>query len=492
MSPVRTVAMLAAAAAALAGLAALATVELTGGTAPVRLVPRGAVQGDPLAYSNGKAAAFERAAAAGLSQVIYLKSPGGVVAAAARTAAFRPLIERATAGTGIDPNIVEAIVMLESGGRPDVIAGSDPADAAGLTQILAGTATDFLGMHVDLARSRLLTARIAAAQNRGDRAASARLLAQRRRIDARFDPAQALAGTVRYLSTARATLGRDDLAVVSYHMGIGNLENVLRSFAGAAAGAPIRDVVSRNGLTWPEVYFDSSPLEHPAAEQLLAGFGDDSQTYYWRVLAAEQIMRLYRTDPQQLEALAYLHTRGPSAAEVLHPEPTTQRFLTPAAVMLARSGGLLQPLPNDPAALHFRVGPQLGALAPLLGATPALYRALRPEALALLVYLAARVHAIAGSATPLTVTSAVGDEAYDRLRPGGDPAGGGYSLDTTGYSFDVLRRYGSAAEAAAFQYELDRLQALDLIAWTRGSAVIHVTVSSAARELIPATLEPAR
>ena len=37
-----------------------------------------------------------------------------------------------------------------------------------------------------------------------------------------------------------------------------------------------------------------------------------------------------------------------------------------------------------------------------------------------------------------------------------------------GWSFDISRRYGSGrAQAAAFQFMLDRLQALDLIGWKR-------------------------
>jgi soluble lytic murein transglycosylase-like protein len=44
-------------------------------------------------------------------------------------------------------------------------------------------------------------------------------------------PTRALEGAVRYLVTAERRFGRDDLAVVSYHMGIGNLEGVLRAYA---------------------------------------------------------------------------------------------------------------------------------------------------------------------------------------------------------------------------------------------------------------------
>ena len=53
-----------------------------------------------------------------------------------------------------------------------------------------------------------------------------------------------------------------------------------------------------------------------------------------------------------------------------------------------------------------------------------------------------------------------------------------YSLHTTGYSFDVLRRYSGGRQAQAFQYALTRLQALNLIAWVREPAAIHITVSA--------------
>ncbi len=475
------------------GVVLLVALLTRGGDDASRLGPRGALAGDPLAFDPGRAAELERAAASGLSHVLYAKLPGGVLVSAARTARFRPLVEQATAGTGIDPDLVEAIVLLESAGLPDAIAGSDPVGAAGLTQILAETGSGFLGMPVDLEQSRLLTKRIATAERRGRGGEALRLEARRRAVDARFDPAQALAGTVRYLLTAREHFGRDDLAAVSYHMGIGNLENVLRDYAPASGDTPIRDLVAQDDLTWARVFFDSSPIDHAEAWRRLAGFDDDSKTYYWRVLAAAEIMRLFREDPQALQSLAYLHDRKASAEEVLHPEPLTEQFWTPGDLARARDDGVLQPLPDKAGTLHFRVDPRVGELAPELGRSPRLYRQLRPEALALLLYLADRVHELSGASTPLTVTSAVRDDVYQQLLVADNPeATSGYSLHTTGYAFDLLRRYGSNAQARALQYELDRLRALDLIAWVREPAAIHVTVSSEARELIPALLETSR
>jgi hypothetical protein len=49
----------------------------------------------------------------------------------------------------------------------------------------------------------------------------------------------------------------------------------------------------------------------------------------------------------------------------------------------------------------------------------------------------------------------------------------------------VRRRYRSREQAAAFQYMLDRLQSLNLIAWVREPQAIHITVSGEATALVP-------
>jgi hypothetical protein len=80
----------------------------------------------------------------------------------------------------------------------------------------------------------------------------------------------------------------------------------------------------------------------------------------------------------------------------------------------------------------------------------------------------------------------VRDERYQRLLVRRNrEATRNYSLHTTGWAFDVLRRYQSRRQALAFQFVLDRLTALNLIAWVREPAAIHVTVSSDAAALTP-------
>src|SRR5436190_5944960 len=209
----------------------------------------------------------------------------------------------------MDPNLLEGIVFVESAGNPDVIAGGDPANASGLTEIPSGTGTNLLGMKIDLVKSRSLTRRIRTAQRHHK--STKKLLAARRKADPRFDPAQALAATTRYLAFARGKLGRDDLSAVSYHMGVGNVQSVEAAYG-------------KTKVPYAELYFDSTPLVHPASYRLLARFGDDSSNYYWKVLAAEQIMRLYRTNPAELGRLATLHGHKATAEEVLHPNDQTR------------------------------------------------------------------------------------------------------------------------------------------------------------------------
>ena len=458
----------------------------------VALVPRSEpAKSDPLAYERGHDDDLERAATFGLSHPLYARSPGGVIAAARRTAEFRPLVEDAVKGSGVSADMVEAIVFLESGGRPDVIAGDDPVHASGLTQILAETATSFLGMHVDLAESRRLTTQIRAAVQRGDVAAAARLRADRRTVDERFDPEQALAGTVRYLTTARERLGRDDLAVVAYHMGIGNLSSVLRAYVGEASELTIPELVDSEDLSWTRVFFDTTPANRSAAYALLAQLGDESPTYYWRVLAAREIMRLYRDDPDRLREFDELQRAKASAEEVLHPSVETEQFTNADG---SRVGVGAQCVAADSERSHpLRLRRRLhnGRAGAQSEPEPDLYRGLRPEALALLVYVAERVRTLSEADHPLEVTSSVRDSAYqDILRTQNVEATAGYSLHTTGYAFDIRRNYESRKQASAFQFVLDDLTARGLIAWVREPAAIHVTVATGAEMLVPVYLEP--
>ncbi len=355
------------------------------------------LKNDPWAYDSSRQHEFESRAAAGHSHVVYVKSPGGILATARRVDRYRPLVERAAGEAGVNPDLIEGMVLLESAGSPDARASDDLESAAGLTQILAQTATGLLGMHVDVAASERLTRKLGRA--RGPRQA-ARIRAQRARVDERFDPAKALAATGRYLKQAKDEFGREDLAVVSYHMGIGNLQNVLGAYG--------------DSESYAQLYFDSSPDSHARAYRLLYRLGDDSKTYYWRVLASREVMRLYRDDRAKLDRLADLQAGADSGELVLHPDGTADDT-------------------------------EAGSL--------------RPEAAALLAYIRHGVTTVSGVGRPLRV------------------------VRRHGWAFDIRRQYASDAQAQAFQYMLDRLQALNVIAWSRRGNTIHIAASSEGAKL---------
>lgn len=439
---------------------------------------------DPFAWDPEREDEFARRAAAGNAHALYAFSPGGVVATAERTARWRARVERAADVAEMDADVLEGLVFLESGGREDARAPGSLESAVGLTQILAETGQNLLGMRVDVRQSARLTRLIARAEARGRSKRATELRERRAGVDERFDGAEALAATARYLKLAGERFGRQDLAFVSYHMGIGNLESVLRDFTGEPGGQ-IRDVVSDGELTYAEVYFDSTPRRHRRAYARLASLGDDTSNYWWKLAAAVEVMRLWREDGAELQRLDELHGAKGSAEEVLHPPGETPAFGTPGELRDAWSAGDIVAFPAQEAVTGLRRARQMGELGRRLGQPAGLYRGLRPEALALALYVGAQVRSLSGTA-PLIVTSTVRDQTYqDALVRRNREATGSYSLHTTGWAFDVLRDYRSRRQALAFQFVLDRLRTLNVIAWVREPRAIHITAADDAEVLVP-------
>jgi hypothetical protein len=410
--------------------------------------------------------ALSRAASHGLDRGLFTSSPGGIVATSARVARWRPLIARAARGSGFSSRLLEGLVFVESSGRPDVLAGGDVSAATGLTQIVAATGRQFLHMHVNVGKSRQLTRRIYGAELRGHRVRAHQLAVRRRHVDERFAPMKSLRATVRYLTSARGYLGRDDLAFESYHMGIGNLQRVIAAYG------------SRRP-SYASLYFGSSPDSHAAAWRRLATLGDMSRDYYWKVLAAERVMHLYRHDPAALAYEARLQARKSSSEEVMHPRSATPRFATPNDLARAWKNHVLRAIPRDARRTHISLGVSFGQEAHKLGRSRRLYRGLRPQALDVLLYIGRRVHELSGTRRPLIVTSAVRDNRYQRVLMNVNAnAARSYSIHTTGYAFDIARTYASERQAAAFQFVLERLQAVNAIAYIREASAIHIAVAS--------------
>jgi hypothetical protein len=415
---------------------------------------------DPFSYATSQAAQFTARATAGNARPLFSQSPGGALATARRVAAWRPDIDRAVQGTPISASLLEGLVFVESAGRPQIIAGRSVTDAAGLTQILASTASSMLGEQINTARSQQLTDRIDAVADGSQKGDLAKLVRERAAVDPRVDPVKELTATVRYLETSEQRFGREDLAFESYHMGIGNLTDVLHAYDG---GTPVPYV---------QLYFDSTPTRHAASFKLLASFQDESSLYWWRILGAVQIMKLYRGDRAALKRLSTLELADDAGGSVLHPPGRPKRFATPQALSAAYQARTVLPLPRNAGQLGLAYDASMGSGAAAVSAPRSLYRGLTPVAQHLLIELADQVRRLSGGETPLHVGSTVTDGRFDAARGAFDP------MAETGDAFAIDRRYRSQHQAGAFQDLLDRLQSLNLIAWVADGDHIDITVAS--------------
>jgi hypothetical protein len=328
-------------------------------------------------------------AAQSFGRDLFLSSPGGVVQTAARVSSWHRLAVRTTRGTGISPTLLEGMIFVESSGRSRVVG---------------------LGGHRGLTQ---LSTR-------------------------RMRPAAQLRETIRRLERARRALGRLDLAVASYHLGVPRL---------------------RHAQSYASFYFRTSE-QGPQVD------------YYWKVLAAERVLRMYRHDRAGLRYEEHLQFKKNSAEEVLHPRRSTPQFRTPSAIARALRSHYLVHIPRDTRRTHLRVA--VGSLAPVLGRSRRLYASLRPQALDILLYLSRHV-----PGRPLLLTSAVRDDRYQRLLTTVNPvATKAYSMHTTGYAFDIRRSFSSGAQKRAFFRLLAKLQAVNAIAYIPEFAAMHIAVAS--------------
>jgi hypothetical protein len=411
------------------------------------------------AVSPGVSRRLADDAAHGFDRSFFTSSPGGIVATAARVAQWRPEIARSARRSGFGPNLLEALVFVESSGYADAIS---PWGRVGLTQLSRGTGN----LRVNVRRSSALTNRIARAESRGAFVTARQLRRWRSRYDQRFSPEKSLRATVAYLEHARRALGREDLAIAAYHLGIARLRA-----ASAAYGAATP--------SYADLYFGSAPDRHAATWRSLAVGGD----YYWKVLAAKRIMTLYRRDGSALRFEDGQQARKNSAEEVMHPRFRTARFSTPSEIAGAWRRHVLRAIPTAARKTHVALGAEFGAQAHKLGRSRRLYRGLRPPALDVLLYIGAKVHDLSGARKPLILTSALRDNRYQRvLMRVNANAARTYSIHTTGYAFDIARVYSTSAQAASFQFVLDRLRAVNAIAYIREAAAIHIAVASDAQK----------
>ncbi|MGO8671003.1 MAG: transglycosylase SLT domain-containing protein [Capsulimonadaceae bacterium] len=228
-------------------------------------------------------------------------------------------------------HMLEADILVESGGDPDALSS---AGAAGVAQWMPRTAIR-IGLPVNLAESDRLTRILKPLQWRAawlaydirpDRgpipagapqvsvAAANRelpalrehiavLRAKRAGLDARYDPRQAIFAQARYLIGLHDRYPSLDWLFQAYHGGTDGVDRLIRLYTGpswpGSSVAAIRTAGPAGRLSYEDVFFTCDPITHPAAFRYLYGRGDDHRFYWWKLRAAEQAIDLYRENPEE-------------------------------------------------------------------------------------------------------------------------------------------------------------------------------------------------
>jgi hypothetical protein len=348
------------------------------------------------------------------------------------------------------------------------------------------------------------------------RVAELRLLeAKRRQVDERYDPAKAIAAQTRYLVRMARRYGSLDWTFQAYHGGEGGVRNTVSYYLGsrwqqfASAESAIRGVLASRGggyqrvrapLSFEELYFRTAPLSHPMAFSYLYGRSDNHRYYWWKILAAERAIDIYRRDPQEFHTQWRALRPGQRLEVVWYPNSKELNFRDAADLKRGYAAGELV---RWPASARSR-GLVLGDVAPLDPANGFDYKGLRPEALGALYRIAAIYLANGGSKQPLTLHSLVQPEAYrarlNATRPPSwmrrltKPEDVPIDLQPTGLCFDIVRPT-TEWNRKVLEYALGVLADRNQIAWVeereQGPRRYHVTPAPKFRQELARSVRPA-
>ncbi len=234
---------------------------------------------------------------------IIMRDPEAVPGAQRLTSdrSLQALFESAAARSGLPASLLEAIAYLESWG--DAKAES-PAGPKGIMQISAATAHS-MGLEVVTAvrykvtrvqvrvpsRSKTAKVRYKTVTHKTPYVVSVR--------DDRLIPSRAIPAAAMYLAGMEQRFGGIDWAIFAYHCGQGCVTE-MQDLTRKARGVP------KDQVTVARMFFSCNPAWnrelYEAIQQQMQR--DYSPTYYFRVMRAEELLALYRRDPDSFNSLA--------------------------------------------------------------------------------------------------------------------------------------------------------------------------------------------
>jgi hypothetical protein len=216
-------------------------------------------------------------------------------------AKLQSLFKSAAAQSGLPASLIEAIAYLESWGDPKAESPSGPR---GIMQISAATARS-MGLKVIVStRYRVTRERVQLAAATKGRKARYKTITHRTPYivtarDDRMVPDRAVPAAARYLAGMEKKFGGRDWAIFAYHCGQGCVSEMM-DLTRKARGIPADEV------TVPRMFFSCSPVWNRELYQAILSQmqRDWSPTYYFRIMRAQQLLAVYRSNPDEFARLA--------------------------------------------------------------------------------------------------------------------------------------------------------------------------------------------
>ena len=214
------------------------------------------------------------------------------------SARLQKLFTEAATASGLPASLISAVAYLESWGDANAVS---PAGPKGIMQFSEATARA-AGLRVVRVTRFKITSERTKVRTKSGKTVS-RIVRHRTPYtvtirDDRFNPDRAVPAAARYLARMEAKFGGRDWAIFAYHCGEGCVSELLPMTESALG--------KKRPPTVAGMFFASSPaLNRELYETIQRHMQRDfSPTYWFRVMRAEQLLNLYRTDRSAFGELA--------------------------------------------------------------------------------------------------------------------------------------------------------------------------------------------
>jgi hypothetical protein len=239
-----------------------------------------------------------------------LRDPRAVPGAQRVTSpAMQRIFDDAERKSGVRASLIAAVAYLESWGDPKA---QSPTGPKGVMQIAAATGRSMGLRLIYEKRYRIVTQKQKVKTKKGGtvtRTVRQKVPYQVLVRDERMVPERAIPAAGTYLGRLAKKYGGEDWALFAYHCGEGCVNSMLTLTQNA------RDLQAP--YTVPKLFFSGNPVYnkelYSAVQREMER--DYSPTYYFRVMRAEQLLKMYKSDPAGFKKLAaeYRYEPDPEA-----------------------------------------------------------------------------------------------------------------------------------------------------------------------------------